>query len=104
MNASSSSGATLEEQFIIPPTPHQPGASFKFPKRSFGKTKIVERSFQQCWFAKWPFSHYDEVNDRAFCHMCMVAFKEKKMQVTKKADPAFVSDFYYHTYGTFYLR
>ena len=57
MNTSSSSA--FEENYI-PPTPHQPGPSFKFPKHSFGKTKIVERSFQQSWFAKWPFLHYDE--------------------------------------------
>ena len=30
----------------IPLSPHQPGAGFKFPKRSFGKKTVVTRSFQ----------------------------------------------------------
>ena len=75
----------------VPEVPHHPNESFKFPKRHFGKAKIVERSFQPSWFVKWPFLHYDEAADRVFCHTCMKAFKEKKMKSTKKADPAFVS-------------
>ncbi len=31
------------------------GSSFTIPKRSFGKTYVVEKSFQQCWSTKWPF-------------------------------------------------
>ena len=25
-----------------------------FPKRSFGKKTVVQRSFQLAWFSKWP--------------------------------------------------
>ena len=42
------------ESVVIPTKPHQP-LSFNFPKRSFGKKRTVERSFQPSWFAKWPF-------------------------------------------------
>ena len=74
MNSSLSFG----EESGIPPVPelhHHPKEteSFKFPKRCFRKTKIVERSFQPCFFDKWPFLHYDEVVDRVFCHTCMNA-------------------------------
>ena len=50
----------------VPSNPHQPDTSFRFPKRSFGKTKVVEQAFQQSWFAKWTFLHYDEMNDLYF--------------------------------------
>ena len=82
---------SFEEEHDILPVPHHPNKSFKFPKCSFGKTKIVERSFQPSWFVKWPFLHCNEVADRVFCHTCMKAFKENKMKSTKKADPAFGS-------------
>ena len=88
------SSLSFEESSDIPPVPHHPNELFKFPMRSFGKAKIVERSFQPTWFVKWPFLHYDEVADHVFCHTCMKAFKEKKMKSTKKADPAFVINGY----------
>ena len=74
----------------IPDRPHQPGQGFKFPKRSFGKKNVILRSFQQSWFTQWPFLHYDESNDLAYCHTCVMGFKQKKMRAAK-ADPAFVS-------------
>ena len=75
----------------ISDSPHQPGAGTIFPKRSFGKKSVVFRSFQSSWFQQWPFLHYDETNDLAYCHTCVTAFKEKKMKASSKADPAFVS-------------
>ena len=36
----------------IPLSPHQPGAGFKFPKRSFGKKTVVTRSFQASWLRR----------------------------------------------------
>ena len=40
--------------------------NFKFPKRRFGKTKVVNRSFQ---------IHYDESRDLAFFHTCVMVMK-----------------------------
>jgi hypothetical protein len=74
----------------VPAKPHQP-LNFKFPKRSFGKQKVVERSFQPSWFSKWPFLHYDEAKDIVFCHTCLMGFKLKRMRTSTRADPAFVS-------------
>ena len=75
----------------VPDSPHQPDSAFRFPKRVFGKTSVVHRAFQHSWFEKWPFLHYNEANDVAYCHTCLLMFKEKKAKTTTKADPAFVS-------------
>ena len=87
MASSSRVGEVVSES--IPEEPHQPKA-FSFPKRSFGKKNAVFRSFQQDWFTKFPFLHYDEAKDVAFCHVCLMAVKKKRMK-TGYIDPAFVS-------------
>ena len=38
-------------------------SGYNFPKRSFGKTKVVHRAFQQSWFGKWKWLHYDSSKD-----------------------------------------
>jgi len=83
--------ASFDVMEDVPETPHQPSPSFIFPKRLFGKTYIVKRSFQHCWFEKWPFLHYKESSDVVFCHICLRMFKEKKAKSATKADQAFVS-------------
>ncbi len=85
----SSSASSDTESVDIPAKPHQP-TTFRYPKRSFGKKKVVQCSFKASWFAKWPFLHYIESKDVVFCHTCLVGFKLKRMR-TNSADPAFVS-------------
>lgn len=75
----------------VPETPHQPGPQFSFPRRSFGKKTVLNRSFQHAWFLKWPFLHYKESSDTVYCHTCLRMFKEKKAKTSTKADQAFVS-------------
>ena len=72
--------------------PNQP-TSFAFPKREFGKARIVKRSFQSSWFARWPWLHYDCSRDSAFCHVCVKAVKEAKMRLTSGnvKDSTFIS-------------
>ena len=69
--------------------PHQPNISF--PKREFGKTNIVKRSFQWQWFNKWQWLHYDIERDLAFCHTCIVAVKTGSIKSLGTEDLAFVS-------------
>ena len=69
--------------------PHQPNISF--PKREFGKTNIVKRSFQWQWFSKWKWLHYDIERDLAFCHTCVEAVKTGKVKSLGTGDLAFVS-------------
>ena len=55
---------------------------FDFPKREFGKTKMVKRAFQAQWFGKWRWLHYDCSRDLAFCHTCVTAFKTSKLKLS----------------------
>ena len=55
---------------------------FDFPKREFGKTKIVRRAFQAQWFGKWRWLHYDCSRDLAFCHTCISAFRTGKLKLS----------------------
>ena len=52
-------------------------ANFKFPKRHFGKKKLVSRSFQPQWFQKLKWLHYDEARDLAFCSTAVRTGKMK---------------------------
>ena len=62
----------------IPPVPNQP-KTFKFPQCSFGQKNPVKRSFQSLWFTNRTLLHYDEANDLAYCHVCMVAYRDGKL-------------------------
>ena len=69
--------------------PHQPTASFTFPKRSFGKKQDIKRSFQRSWFERWNWLHYSEADDAAFCFYCAKADKAGKLRSSTK-DQAFL--------------
>ena len=68
---------------------HQPHG-FSFPKRKFGNKNPVERAFQPTWFSKWPWLHYNEKTDSAFCFMCTKAMKEKKIRKVGNIDSSFI--------------
>ena len=75
---------------------YQP-ATFSFPKRKFGETRPVYRSFQAVWFMKWPWIHYDQVNDRTFCFTCGRASRSADFKVcASKGDDAFLIRGYYN--------
>ncbi|KAH3885564.1 hypothetical protein DPMN_009559 [Dreissena polymorpha] len=67
--------------------PNQP-RNFAFPKRTFGKKKPVQRSFQFSWFESFTWLHYNESRDLAFCYFCMTAKKTGKIGHTKVDGPA----------------
>ena len=59
---------------------HQP-CKFQFPQCEFGKISIVKPElFQQQWFDCWPWLHYDEDQDLAFCFSCIVAYQNNQLQ------------------------
>ena len=64
---------------------HQP-KSLVFPKRKCG---IKDRCFQRDWFDKWPWLHYNELNDLAYYFTCMKVIKEKKVK-TGNVDACFI--------------
>ena len=72
-----------EKQLSLPEigeSANQPASSYNFPKRSFGKTKVVYRAFQRSWFNKWKWLHYDSNKDLCFCHTCVFALKTGKIK------------------------
>ena len=46
-----------------------------FPRRPFGKTKVVRRSFQSVWYKQWKWLHYDVSNDLTSCFICVKAIQ-----------------------------
>ena len=84
-----------ERQIFLPEISehaNQP-SGYNFPKRSFGKTKPVHRAFQQPWFGKWKWLHYDSANDLCFCHTCVSTVKTGKMKLFGNVkDSAFLSE------------
>ena len=79
----------FEDILDLPANPHQPHLT-AFPKRLFGKAILVYRSFQASWFKEFPFLHYDEAKDVAFCHTCTTAIRQKKIR-TGSVDGSFIS-------------
>ena len=60
---------------VVPPVPNQP-KTFRFPPCTFGVKKPEKRSFQPSWFDNRPWLHYDVAKDLAFCHLCMLAYRD----------------------------
>ena len=58
------------------------------PKREFGQTGKVYRSFQSSWFGRWKWMHYDATNDLAICHLCMMGAKSGKL--SSSSESAFI--------------
>ena len=48
----------------------------------FGKEKTVHRSFNRKCFDRWPRIHWDVKADRVFCHVCITAIRQLKLQPT----------------------
>ena len=49
----------------------------------------MKRSFQSSWFANRTCVLYDEANDLAYCHVCMVAYRDGKLN-SSNLDKAFI--------------
>jgi len=90
-STSSSVHSSTTAEDLLPESPHQP-EFFSFPKKAFGKKKVVHRSCQASWFRSWRWLHYNESDDSLLCHLCCRAIKEKKIGIKPGAtDEAFVS-------------
>lgn len=85
--ASASSPSSLPD---LGDRPNQ-AANFKFPKRKFGQTKPVFRSIQPTWFQKWPWLHYDQVEDKMYCHTCVQALRQGSLTLVGKKKDAFLT-------------
>ena len=72
----------------IPPVPNQL-RRFNFHNTHLIRKKTVKRSFQSSWFANRTWLHYDESNDLACCHVCMVAYRDGTLN-SSNLDKAFI--------------
>ena len=81
-----------ERRSVIKPTgdSRAPGPNSSYPSGHSGKKNVVFRSVQHSWLRQWQFLHYDVKNDLAYCHTCVMDFKQKKMKAST-VDPAFVN-------------
>ena len=73
----------------VPDNPYQP-VNISFPSRTFGVSKLVNRAFQQSWFKKFTWLHYDVTSDSAFCFACCKAFKQGKLRCTGLTEHSFL--------------
>ena len=59
--------------------PYQP-RNITFPKTQY---KEYKRSFQSSWFDRFPWLHYNVVNDAAYCFTCVRAASENLITLSK---------------------
>ena len=60
--------------------PYQPGKNFVFLKTQY---KLFKRAFQSAWFDRFPWLHYDVINDAAFCFTCIKAVSQNLITSSK---------------------
>ena len=71
----------------IPEKAHQPFVS-RFPKRTLGKQ---QRAFCSAWYAKFPWLHYQEGEDKVYCFHCLVS-NRRHYPVSLNKDDAFIKN------------
>ena len=64
--SSSSSSGSSSSLPDITDKPNQPDR-FDFPRRPFGKTKVVYHAFQASWFKMFQWLHYSTTDDLVYC-------------------------------------
>ena len=73
----------------VPYQAYQP-SNFSFPRREFGKSAPVKRSFQASWFNRWKWLHYDVAQDAAYCFTCCKATEVGKIRLSACTEESFV--------------
>ncbi len=89
-SATSSTASSSHLTALADDKPNQP-TKFHFPQREFGKASVVFRSFQPQWFKRWPWLHYREEGDLAFCFTCMTAFRNQHLHAVSIKEQSFIS-------------
>ena len=80
---------TLDQVYSVPEQAFQP-FNITFPRREFGKSTPVKRSFQASWFNRFKWLHYDVGQDAAYCFICCKAVKEKKVRLSSYIEESFI--------------
>lgn len=79
----SHSNSSTTNAISVPQKPNQPSEEFLFPKKKFGDNY---RSFKSSWTRQFPWLHYNESSDSAFCWYCMKAMETKQLKSSKRED------------------
>ena len=56
-----------------------PPSTFDFPRRNFGKKKVVQQFCRAEWFSTWPWLHYHASDDVVLCHVCITGNSESSL-------------------------
>ena len=75
------------ETTVMPNQPHK----FEFPKKDYGRQT---RSFQSSWFKDFPWFHYDEISDSAFCYICISQNNKGNLTSARNKEQSFISTGY----------
>ena len=83
--------ATFKREDVrdVPDRAFQP-THISFPRREFGKSAPVRRSFQATWFNRFRWLHYDVGQDAAYCFVCCKAVKEGKVRLSSYTEESFL--------------
>ena len=85
--SAASDSRTVAESFI-PLDPYQPSPS-EIPSQILPSGKTLH--FQQHWYEKFPWLHYDINNKKVVCHKCATAKQNNWLDSFKQVKPCFVT-------------
>ena len=81
------SAAFIDSSKLLPPEPNQPDAAL-IP---FQTVKGSNLQFQQKWFEKYTWLHFDTASGRVLCHICATAKQDNLLDLAKRANDSFLS-------------
>lgn len=91
--SSSASSVTRSEYLpVIVKTPFQPNVSEIIKMKCKSRTL----TFQQSWFSKFQWLHYDPTLSGVLCHICSSAHQTGKLDLAKNTASAFISEGFRH--------
>ena len=81
------SAAFIDSSKLLLPEPYQPDAALI----SLQTVKGRYLQFQQKWFEKYIWLHFDTASDRVLCHICATAKQDNLIDLAKRANDSFLS-------------
>ena len=76
----------IDSSQLLPPEPYQPDAAL-IP---FQTIKGRNFQFQQKWFEKYTWLHFDTASGRVLCHICATAKQDHLLDLAKRANDSFL--------------
>ena len=79
--------AFIASSKLLPPEPYQPDAALIL----FQTVKGRNLQFQQKWFEKYTWLHFNTGSGRVLCHICATAKQDNLLDLAKRANDSFLS-------------